>query len=254
MKYTTNYNLYKPDYDDTIDVDFLNKNMDVLDNQINGLDYVQNVNTSDNGLTFIKRNGDTISVSLNYLPITGGTVTGDTEFTGVLTNNGKDVGRLFCNKSPILTPLIDFDKMATVRGNTEKTTVTTIRNGQSTSVTYYSWCLFSTPMSTVYFETGDIYLKEPFTNFDKLLVITLGSNNNQSMRCNVIDCGMLEWYMNNIPIVPLTGATGRGSGWWGVFPYKTWGTQTKTSTTTKLTCQGESTDMVEIYGVKYAKN
>lgn len=251
MKYTTNYNLYKPDYDDTIDVDFLNKNMDVLDNQLNGLDYVQNVNTSDNGLTFIKRNGDTIPVLLNYLPITGGTVTGNTEFTGTLTNNGKDVERLFCNKLPILTPLIDFDKMATVRGNTEKTTVSTIQNGKSVSVTYYNWCLFSTPMSTVYFETGDIYLKEPFTNFDKLLVVTLGANNNQSIRCNIIDCGILEWYMNNLPIVPLTGATGRGSGWWGLFPYNKWGTQTKTSTTTQLTCQGESTDMIQIYGVKY---
>lgn len=253
MKYTTNYNLYKPDYDDTIDVDFLNKNMDVLDNQINGLDYVQNVNTSDNGLTFIKRNGDTIPVSLDYLKLTGGTVTGDTEVTGTLTNNGKDIGRLFCNKSPILTPLIDFDKMAETRGR-EKTTVQTIQNGVSTSVTYYNWCLFSIPMSCVYFETGDIYLKEPFTNYDKLLVVTLGANDNQSMRCNVIDCGMLEWYMNNLPIVPLTGATGRDSGWWGLFPFKTWGTQTKTSTTTKLTCQGESTDMVNIYGVKYARN
>lgn len=252
MKYTTNYNLYKPDYDDTIDVDFLNKNMDILDNQINGLDYVQNVNTSDNGLTFIKRNGDTIPVSLDYLKLTGGTVTGDTEVTGTLTNNGKDIGRLFCNKSPILTPLIDFDKMAETRG-TEKTTVKTIQNGVSTNVTYYSWCLFSTPMSCVYFETGDIYLKEPFTNFDKLLVVTLGSNNNQSMRFNIIDCGILEWSMSNLPIVPLTGATGRGSGWWGLFPYKTWGTQTKTSTTTKLTCQGESTDMVQIYGVKYTE-
>lgn len=84
MKYTTNYNLYKPDYDDTIDVDFLNKNMDVLDTQINGLDYVQNVNTSDNGLTFIKRNGDTIPVSLNYLPITGGNTTGDVTILGKL--------------------------------------------------------------------------------------------------------------------------------------------------------------------------
>lgn len=82
MKYTTNYNLYKPDYDDTIDVDFLNKNMDVLDNQLNGLDYVQNVNTSDNGLTFIKRNGDTIPVSLNYLPITGGDLKGDLTVKG----------------------------------------------------------------------------------------------------------------------------------------------------------------------------
>ena len=251
MKYTTNYNLYKPDYDDTIDVDFLNKNMDVLDNQLNGLDYVQNVNTSDNGLTFIKRDNTQINVPLDYLKLTGGTVTGNTEFTGVLTNNGKDVGRLFCNKSPILTPLIDFDKMATIRGNAEKTTVSTIQNGKSVNVTYYNWCLFNTPMSVVYFETGDIYLKEPFTNFDKLLVVTLGSSNNQSIRCNVIDCGILEWYMNNIPIVPLTGATGRGSGYWGLFPYNKWGAQTKTSTSTKFTCQGESTDMIQIYGVKY---
>lgn len=253
MKYTTNYNLYKPDYDDTIDVNFLNKNMDVLDNQLHGLDYVRDVNTSDNGLTFIKRNDDTITVPLDYLKLTGGTVTGDTEFTGKLTNKGKDIERLFCNKAPILTPLIDFDEMAKTRG-TKKTTVQTIRNGVSTSVTYYSWCLFSTPMSCVHFETGDIYLKEPFTNYDKLLVVTLGANDNLSMRCNIIDCGILEWYMNNLPIVPLTGATGRGSGWWGLFPYNEWGTQTKTSTTTKLTCQGESTDMVEIYGVKYVRN
>lgn len=250
MKYTENYNLYKPDYDDTIDVNFLNQNMDVLDKTVSGLDYVQNVNTSDEGLTFIKRDGQQIAVPLNYLKLTGGTVTGDTEFTGKLTNNSKDVGRIFCNKSPILTPLIDFDEMAKTRG-TEKTTVQTIQNGVSTNVTYYNWCLFSSPMSCMYFETGDIILKEPFTNYDKLLVVTLGSNNNQSMRCNVIDCGMLEWYMNNLPIVPLTGATGRGSGWWGLFPFKKWGTQTKTSTTTKLTCQGESTDMVQIYGINY---
>lgn len=76
MKLTTNYNLYKPDYDDTIDVDFLNQNMDVLDAQLNNLDYVQNVNTSDNGLTFIKRDNTQINVPLNYLPLTGGNING----------------------------------------------------------------------------------------------------------------------------------------------------------------------------------
>lgn len=253
MDYTKNLKLYKPSYDDDVDIKIINANMDMLDDNISNLDYVKNVQTDNNGLTFTKKDNTQINVPLNYLSLTGGTVKGDTEFTGRLTNNSKDIGRLFCNKSPILTPLIDFDKMAETRG-TEKTTVQTIRNGVSTNVTYYSWCLFSTPTSTVYFEAGNIYLKEPFTNFDKLLVVTLGSNNNQSMRCNIIDCGMLEWYMNNLPIVPLTGATGRGSGWWGLFPYKAWGTQTKTSTTTTLTCQGESTDMVEIYGVKYARD
>lgn len=76
MKLTTNYNLYKPDYDDTIDVDFLNQNMDVLDAQLNNLNYVQNVNTSDNGLTFIKRDNTQINVPLNYLPLTGGNING----------------------------------------------------------------------------------------------------------------------------------------------------------------------------------
>nr|DAH51812.1 MAG TPA: hypothetical protein [Caudoviricetes sp.] len=254
MDYTKNLKLSKPSYDDDVDIQIINTNMDVLDDNISKLDYVKNVQTDNNGLTFTKKDNTQIAVPLDYLKLTGGTVTGDTEFTGKLTNNSKDVGRLFCNKLPILTPLIDFDKMAEVRGVTTKTTVSTIRNEKTESVTYYDWCLFSAPMGIVYFETGDIYLKEPFTNYDKLLVVTLGSNNNQSMRCNVIDCGMLEWYMNNIPIVPLTGATGRGSGWWGLFPYKKWGTQTKTSTTTKLTCQGESTDMVEIYGVKYVRD
>lgn len=253
MDYTKNLKLSKPSYDDDVDIKIINTNMDMLDDNISNLDYVKNVQTDNNGLTFTKKDDTQIQVPLNYLPLTGGTVTGNTEITGTLTNNSKDIGRLFCNKLPILTPLIDFDKMAETRGK-EKTTVQTIRNGVNTNVTYYSWCLFSIPMSTVYFETGDIYLKEPFTNYDKLLVVTLGSNNNQSMRCNIIDCGMLEWYMNNLPIVPLTGSTGRGSGYWGLFPYKTWGTQTKVSTATKLTCQGESTDMVEIYGVKYARN
>lgn len=77
MQYTKNYNLCKPDYDDTIDVNFLNQNMDVLDNTVSGLNYVQNVNTSDNGLTFIKRDGQQIDVPLNYLKLTGGNITGD---------------------------------------------------------------------------------------------------------------------------------------------------------------------------------
>lgn len=240
MEYTAKYKLSKPTYDDDVDIQVLNNNFDIIDSKL------RSVSVSDNTLHV-----DDNNYPLNFLHLTGGTVTGDTEITGKLTNNGKDVGRLFCNKSPILTPLIDFNKMADVRGNTEKTTVTTIQNGVNTYVTYYNWCLFSPHMSCVYFETGDIYLKESFTNYDKLLVVTLGSNNDQSMQCNVIDCGMLEWYMNNLPIVPLTGSTGRGSGWWGLFPFKAWGTQTKVSTTTKLACQGESTDMVEIYGVKY---
>ena len=230
MDYTKNLKLSKPSYDDDVDIKIINTNMDMLDDNISNLDYVKNVQTDDNGLTFTKKDNSQIQVPLNYLSLTGGTVKGDTEFTGKLTNNSKDIGRLFCNKSPILTPLIDFDEMAKTRG-TEKTTVQTIQNGVGTSVTYYKWCLFSAPMSCVYFEKGDIYLKEPFTNYDKLLVVTLGSNNHQSIRCNIIDCGILEWYMNNLPIVPLTGATPVSNGYWGLYADKLWGTNTRTSTT-----------------------
>lgn len=254
MKYTTNYNLYKPDYDDTIDVDFLNKNMDVLDNQINGLDYVQNVNTSDTGLTFIKRNGDAIQVPLNYLKLTGGTVTGDTEFTGKLTNNSKEVGRLFCNKKPILTPLMDWDAIANYKGSTTKVQKTTVRNGETVTLSYYSFCTFVAETGVYAYENGDIYLKDPFTNYDKLLVVSLGNNAVQAVKYTIIDCGELEWAMNNLPIVSLTGDSPLPNGYWGIRPYKKWGTSQDVSTPTLFKFAIETTDIVEIYGVKYARD
>ena len=127
MKYTENYNLYKPDYDDTIDVNYLNQNMDVLDNIVHGLNYIQNVNTNNNGITFVKRDGQQVEVPLKYLKLTGGTVIGDTEITGKLTNNGKDVSRLFCNKQPIVTPLIDWDAIASYKNRTTKIQKTTVQ-------------------------------------------------------------------------------------------------------------------------------
>lgn len=254
MDYTKNLRLSKPSYDDDVDIKIINTNMDMLDDNISNLDYVKNVQTDDNGLTFTKKDNTQIAVPLDYLKLTGGTVTGDTEFTGKLTNNSKDVGRLFCNKSPILTPLIDFDKMADVRGVTAKTTVETIRNGKPVNVSYYNWCIFNKNYSVVYFETGDIYLKESFKNFDKLMVVSLTTNQANYVKYNIIDCGELEWAMNNLSSVVITGTSPHGQGMWTIRPYKAWGTQTKTSTDTKFTLDLESTDMVEIYGVKYARD
>lgn len=252
MKYTENYNLYKPDYDDTIDVNYLNKNMDVLDNTVHGLNYIQNVNTSNTGITFIKRDGQQIGVPLNYLKLTGGTVTGGTEFTGKLTNNSKNVGRLFKNVNPILTPLIDWDAIAQSRQRTDKTTVQTIRNGVSTRVSYYTWQGFHPELGLSYIENGDIYLKEQFTNYDKLLVVSLGANAYNTVRYHIIDCGEFEWAMNNLPAVCLTGDAS-SAGLWSIYPYKTWGTNTKTSTKTLFKNYKESCDLVEIYGIKYTE-
>lgn len=55
MKKTTNYKLYKPSYDDDVDIQILNNNMDILDDNL-------------------KRNNDKFS---QYLPLSGGTMQGD---------------------------------------------------------------------------------------------------------------------------------------------------------------------------------
>lgn len=55
MEKTTNYKLYKPSYDDDVDIQILNNNMDILDDNI-------------------KRNNDKFS---QYLPLSGGTMQGD---------------------------------------------------------------------------------------------------------------------------------------------------------------------------------
>lgn len=55
MEKTTNYKLYKPSYDDDVDIQILNNNMDILDDNL-------------------KRNNDKFK---QYLPLSGGTMQGD---------------------------------------------------------------------------------------------------------------------------------------------------------------------------------
>lgn len=74
---TPKLNLVKPDMADFADIRVLNQNMDILDREVGGLDYVKNVVKSDEGLTFTKKDDTEIQVPLNYLPITGGNLTGD---------------------------------------------------------------------------------------------------------------------------------------------------------------------------------
>lgn len=77
MDYTKNLKLSKPSYDDDVDIKIINTNMDMLDDNISNLDYVKNVQTDNNGLTFTKKDNSQIQVPLNYLPLTGGNLTGD---------------------------------------------------------------------------------------------------------------------------------------------------------------------------------
>lgn len=86
--YTEHYKLTKPSYDEDIDVQVINNNMDALDNTINGLDFVQTAFTNESGLHLNKRDGSIVDIPLDYLKLTGGNVTGD-----ITVNNNK----VICN-------------------------------------------------------------------------------------------------------------------------------------------------------------
>lgn len=248
MKYTTNYNLYKPDYDDTIDVNFLNQNMDVLDGAVAGLNYVQNVNTSDKGLTFIKRDGQQVDVPLNYLKLTGGKVTGDTEFTGKLTNGGKVVGRLFNDTENTYTSIIDWAKMKEVYGATS-TTQTYTKDGESKSITYPNWCSWSTNNPPIYGFTGkDIYLKDDFTKYDRLIVI-LSKNTYIDTYVTIHETALLNWRLSNMNINNI----GQGEWTWNIYGYYDYNASGKKSLKNKLTFFGASAFLTDIYGVKYTE-
>lgn len=85
---TPKLNLVKPDMADFADIRVLNQNMDILDKEVGGLDYVKNVVKSDSGLIFTKKDDTEIQVPLNYMPVTGG------NFTGDITIMGKPLYRL----------------------------------------------------------------------------------------------------------------------------------------------------------------
>lgn len=74
---TPNLNLVKPEMSDYADIRVLNGNMDILDKEVGGLNYVKDVTKSDEGLTFTKKDDTEVKVPFNYLPIEGGNLTGD---------------------------------------------------------------------------------------------------------------------------------------------------------------------------------
>lgn len=250
MKYTTNYNLYKPDYDDTIDVNYLNQNMDVIDNTVAGLNYVQNVNTSDEGLTFIKRDGQQIAVPLNYLKLTGGKVTGDTEFTGKLTNNGKIVGQLFDGSAEIKS-ILDWDKMKEVYGSTMAST-TTIYKGESKTITYPNWCVFDENLGLIYFNlvNKDLYLIDDFTNYDEVIFqCILGAKNTSLYPWK---SKVLEYMFENHGYINVASDNGCDAIYHGFYQY---GSKSATDISTRrmLKYYDDSGYIANVFGVKYTE-
>lgn len=250
MKYTTNYNLYKPDYDDTIDVNFLNQNMDVLDKTVAGLNYVQNVNTSDEGLTFIKRDGQQIAVPLNYLKLTGGTVKGDTEFTGKLTNNGKNVGQLFDGSTEIKS-ILDWTKMKEVYGST-MTSTTAIVKGKSQTVTYPNWCIYNANLGLIYFNLAnkDLYLIDDFTNYDEVIFQCVLSTTNTSLY--PWKSKVLEYMFENHGYINVASDNGCDAIYHGFYQYGSKSAE-DVSTRRMLKYYDDSGYIANVFGIKYTE-
>lgn len=79
MQYTTNLKLSKPSYDDDVDIQIINNNMDIID------DKIKKASEIDLSQYALKK---------DYLPLAGGTMTGNIQL-------GNLIGLLFSNKSSI---------------------------------------------------------------------------------------------------------------------------------------------------------
>lgn len=80
MYYTNTLKLSKPSYSDDIDVEVLNTNSDIIDSQIEN---IKNINTTqDSRLSALENK------TYPYLPLEGGTVTGDLNVNGNTNING----------------------------------------------------------------------------------------------------------------------------------------------------------------------
>lgn len=224
MDYTKNLKLSKPSYDDDVDIKIINTNMDMLDDNIS---------------------------NLNYLPLTGGTVTGNTEITGTLTNNGKDVGKMF-NGSANIEVLLDWDKMKEVYGSI-MTSTTTIYKGESKTITYPNWCNFNADLGIYYFSltNKDLYLIDDFTSYDEVIFQCVLSGSNTSLypwKSKVLEC-MFE----NHGYINVSSDYGCDAIYHGFYQY---GEKSATDVSTRrmLKYYDDSGYIANVYGVKYARN
>lgn len=250
MDYTKNLKLSKPSYDDDVDIQIINTNMDMLDDNISNLDYVKNVTTDNNGLTFTKKDNSQIKVPLNYLKLTGGTVTGNTEFTGILTNNGKNVGQLF-NGSAEIKSILDWDKMKDVYGST-MTSTTTIYKGKSKTITYPDWCTYNANLGLKYFNpiNKDLYLIDNFTNYDEVVFHVLISDINTMLY--YWKSKVLEYVFENQGYVNTSELSGTYMVYHGFNQY---GSKLASDVSTRKHLKYYTSKgwFVDVYGVKYTE-
>lgn len=236
MEYTKKYKLSKPTYDDDVDIQVLNKNFDIIDSKL------QSVSVSDNTLHV-----DDNNYPLNFLPLTGGTVTGDTEITGTLTNNGKDVGKMF-NGSGTIEVILDWDKMKQVYGSTMKSEQVYIK-GQLTTIEMPSWCILNSYLGCTQFlaTSKDLYLIDDFTKYDEIIFLTVSSGYFTDITRH--KTRQLDYLLSNYGILNVTTSAGDLV----VYGYYKTGKNlpAKVSTKQKFTYYDDSCYIINIFGVKY---
>lgn len=140
MANTTYLKLAKPTYNDVIDVEVLNNNSDILDTEINNIKNIDNtqnrkLSDHDNRITTLE------SKTYPYLPLTGGTISGNLEVSdnlnvlGTLIYKNREVQRLYTITDE------------SIKSTDLKSLISSWTNGMEVSGDYYSWKLFQDPVT-----------------------------------------------------------------------------------------------------------
>lgn len=148
------------------------------------------------------------------------------------------------NTTPTLTALINWDRMKALNGGTD------VRNYSSTATGLKSYGGDSSfpDIENGTSRTGTVLLKQSYTNFDKLLII---SSSDSADFCfdKLVDVWEFQSVMNMGGAVDLMNETGLR---WRIHPHTAPGlTPLSTETTWFIADDGQNSAIVEIYGVKY---
>ncbi len=148
------------------------------------------------------------------------------------------------NTTPTLTALMNWDRMKALNGGTD------VRNYSSTATGLKSYGGDSSfpDIENGTSRKGTILLKQSYTNFDKLLII---SSSDSADFCfdKLVDVWEFQNVMNMGGVVDLMNETGLR---WRIHPHTAPGlTPLSTETTWFIADNGQNSAIVEIYGVKY---
>ena len=140
MVNTTYLKLTKPTYNDAIDVEVLNNNSDILDTEINKIKNIDNTQNSklsdhDNRITTLE------SKTYPYLPLTGGTISGNLE----VSDNLNVIGTLIYKNREVQRLYTITDE--SIKSTDLKSLASSWTGGMEVSGDYYSWKLFQDPVT-----------------------------------------------------------------------------------------------------------